>query len=197
MNVLYILAHPDDAEIWCGGTILRQKEKGYNVKILYLFSSKSRKKEALMLSRHGVEVEIIKPKEKVLRSKIKQFSPDIIVTHWFKDCHHQHKRCFDMLYGLLPELLVFDRLKFSLFVCDTYNSVGYDNSLFTPNRFQDITDLLTFKTNIINNHKSQPCDYFINMVSNQNKMWGQKNKCKYAEAFLKLPVQGVYYDNEL
>ena len=71
----------------------------------------------------------------------------------------------------------------------------YNNPLYIYN--SEIKQKKNNKTNIINNHKSQPCDYFINMVSNQNKMWGQKNKCKYAEAFLKLPVQGVYYDNEL
>ena len=56
MNIVYVLAHPDDAEIWCGGTILTQIEKGDNVKVVYLYSTKDRKREALLLSKHKVKV---------------------------------------------------------------------------------------------------------------------------------------------
>ena len=197
MNIVYVLAHPDDAEIWCGGTILTQIEKGDNVKVVYLYSTKDRKREALLLSKHKVKVEFIKPTGKELRKVIKDFNPNIIVTHWFKDCHHEHKDCFDKVYKILPELLVFDKLKFSFFVCDTYNSIGFDNSKFIPNTYIDISKFYNKKKDLIYNHTSQPCDYFIDMVEKQNKNWGKSNDCKLAESYLKLSVQGNFYEYKL
>lgn len=197
MNIVYVLAHPDDAEIWCGGTILKQIQKGDNVKIVYLYSTKERKSEALQIMKYKVKVEFIKPTEKELRKTIKDFNTNIIVTHWFKDCHHEHKDCFYKVYNILPELLVFDKLKFSFFVCDTYNSIGFDNSKFMPNTYVDISKFNKNKKEIIRNHTSQPCDYFIDMVEKQNKNWGIKNNCKLAESYLQLPVQGNFYEYKL
>lgn len=197
MNIMYILAHPDDAEIWCGGTILRQLERGDRVRVLYLYATNDRRQEALLLTKNGVEVEFARPKPNNVRRRIREFKPNVIVTHWFKDCHHEHKSCFENLYSILPELLVFDGVKFSLYVCDTYNSVGFDNSTFKPSKYVDVTKYITDKKNLIRRHVSQPADYFIGMVEKQNVAWGNEDNCKYAEAFLQLPLQGIIYEYEL
>ena len=94
-------------------------------------------------------------------------------------------------------MLVFDKLKFSFFVCDTYNSIGFDNSKFIPNTYIDISKFYNKKKDLIYNHTSQPCDYFIDMVEKQNKNWGKSNDCKLAESYLKLSVQGNFYEYKL
>lgn len=71
-------------------------------------------------------------------------------------------------------MLIFDKLKFSFFVCDTYNSIGFDNSKFIPNTYIDISPFNKNKKELIRNHTSQPCDYFIDMVEKQNKNWGME-----------------------
>jgi N-acetylglucosamine malate deacetylase 1 len=36
IDVLAIGAHPDDAEIWCGGLLLKMKDRGYRTGIVHL-----------------------------------------------------------------------------------------------------------------------------------------------------------------
>jgi MerR family transcriptional regulator, mercuric resistance operon regulatory protein len=36
LDILAVGAHPDDAEIWCGGLLLKMKDRGYRTGIVHL-----------------------------------------------------------------------------------------------------------------------------------------------------------------
>lgn len=197
-RLVFILAHPDDAEIWAGGTILNHIELGDKVKIIYLFANnEERKAEAISLCEMlAVKVEVLNSSDQV-RSSLKEYKPDIIITHWDKDSHPEHRATYNVLSEMIPKIIIEDGLRFNLYACDTYNSIGATfNELFTPNVYVDITDKWGKKIELIENHKSQPIAYWIQMIYMQNRLYGARTKCGYAEAFLQINTLGYMYNTE-
>lgn len=195
-TVAVIMAHPDDAEIWVGGTILNHAKKGDKVFVFYLFANtEERKREAKTLNRIlNVEVRIVETGEN-LRVFLKEINPNIIITHWEKDTHYEHRLTYKTVSDLIPFMILEDGLKFNLYSCDTYNSVGNENGeVFRPDVYIDISDTWLNKMKIIMNHKSQPTDYWLYIIQNQNRLYGARTKCSHAEAFLQIYTLGFFYN---
>lgn len=197
-TIAIILAHPDDAEIWVGGTILNHVAQGDKIHVLYLFSDNEvRKKEAKTLNKiPNISVSILESSE-MIRSLLKKIKPNIIITHWEMDTHYEHRFTYRVVADLVPLLILEDELKFNLYSCDTYNSIGCNNNdVFSPNVYIDISDNWLKKAKLIMNHKSQPTDYWISMVQTQNRLYGARTKCSHAEAFLQISTLGFVYNYE-
>ena len=41
MNVLAVVAHPDDVEMWCGGTLRKYAEQGHKVSIIIVTNGRT------------------------------------------------------------------------------------------------------------------------------------------------------------
>lgn len=195
-KIAVILAHPDDAEIWIGGTILNHVNSGDKITVFYLFAdSENRRKEAVLFS-NITNINVIFPKSKdILRHHLKKVNPNIIITHWERDSHIEHRMTYDIVSSLIPKLMLEDNIKFNLYLCDTYNSIGQNNEVFIPNTYIDISNTWVRKTKIIMNHKSQPTNYWIHMIHNQNKLYGLRNNVDVAEAFIQINTLGFVYNN--
>ena len=109
-RILCLGAHSDDIEIGCGGTVLRWLEEHPELEVSWvvLSSNRERKKEALKgaglflqgARKSKVLVESFRDgffpydgtaiKEYVEALK-KQFSPDIVLTHYRDDRHQDHR----------------------------------------------------------------------------------------------------------
>ena len=63
--------------------------------------------------------------------------------------------------------------------------------MFSPTDYIDITDVWEEKLELIRNYDSQPNDYWIKMVTNQNKMHGARCGVPYAEGFIQISILGV------
>lgn len=207
MKLMAVMAHPDDAEIWCGGTLILHAEKGDPVRICVLSytGESTRGKEAHEgAKRMGCEVEFlgledatIRDTDKVaeqLKTSIDSFRPDTIITHWFDDMHLDHEAAFRLLrrsllfYSLLntiENLRGFPRI----FCCDTYNSIGLRGT-FKPDRFVDVTNGWEKKIAAINAHKTQPLEIFLDMIDRQCLAHGKAAGTKRAEGFLYIPLFG-------
>ncbi len=181
-TVLAISAHPDDMEVFCGGTLLKCKERGDRVVTCYLCSG-SMGHEVIMpdelrairaeeaknsAALGGFEViwggfddlDIYDNKES--RDKvvdiIREVDPDFIITHAPSDymCDHTatSKLVFDAAFSATCPHYVTKVNKVARMVPIFYmeNSNGIN---FTPTEYVDITPYIETKIEMAKCHKSQ------------------------------------------
>jgi LmbE family N-acetylglucosaminyl deacetylase len=141
-KVLCLGAHADDIEIGCGGTILRWTAEQRNLEFCWVvFSSDNqRRKEALRSARLFLQGSC---KSEVLVENfrdgffpyvasgikeyfegLKQFSPDMVLTHYRHDRHQDHRLVSDLTWNTFRRELILE-----------YEIPKYDGDLGQPNLF--------------------------------------------------------------
>jgi len=207
MKLMAVMAHPDDGEIWCGGTLILHAERGDTVRICSLAYTpdSTRGKEAKAGAElMGCQVELLGLDDVGIRDTpfaveslgrmIDSFRPEIIITHWFDDMHPDHEGTLRVLRRALvscflakPEdyLQAFPRV----FCCDTYRSLGF-HGLFKPDRFVDVTTAWEKKIAALRAHQSQQLSLYQDMTERQCTAHGKTAGTKKAEGFLYLPLFG-------
>lgn len=211
MRLMAVMAHPDDAEIWCGGTLMLHAEKGDDVCICTLSyrEDSQRGMEAKEGARQmGCKVELLGMKDAAIRDteeavervaqSIESFQPDTIITHWYDDMHPDHEAAFCIVRrALLQNLLIkpIEDIKLfpRIFCCDSLSSIGL-HGRFKPDRYVDVSDVWDKKIAAINIHQSQPLWYYLEMIDKQCLAHGRDSGKKRAEGFLYLPIFG-FTDN--
>ena len=207
MKLMAVMAHPDDAEIWCGGTLILHAEKGDAVRICSLSytGESTRGQEAYEGAKWmGCEVEFLGLDDTAirdtdeaagqLRRSIDSFRPDTIITHWFDDMHPDHEAAFCVLRrafvsGLLGNSIEALKTTPRIFCCDTYNSIGFHGP-FEPDRFVDVTRVWQKKIAAINAHKSQLLPFYLGLTERQCLDHGKSAGTERAEGFLYLAMFG-------
>ncbi len=207
MRLMAVMAHPDDAEIWCGGTLTLHAEKGDTVRICSLSYTEdsNRGREAREgAKRMRCEVELLGLKDtfirdneeavKQLKKSMDSFQPDIIITHWFDDIHPDHEATFRVLRralvcGFLGKSI--DELKTTprIFCCDTYGSIGIHGT-FKPDQLVDVKNVWGKKKSAIQAHESQPLSFYLDMIERQCIAHGRATGTGFAEGFLYVPLFG-------
>jgi len=152
LRVLCLGAHCDDIEIGCGGTLLKLAEeyKKIRVKWVVFSSNKIRKKEAkksaaLFLDQlENKLIEILDFKDgffpaswsdiKNRFEEFKDFSPDIIFTHYRDDLHQDHRVINELTWNTFRDHLILE-----------YEIVKYDGDLGNPNFFVPLTEKHFYK----------------------------------------------------
>lgn len=178
-RMLFVVAHPDDAEICAGGTILKLSKKGYDIKVLVMtngslntiskiriLSSKKRKleqKNAAIYGNFSYEILAIPDGEltpslknrKKLINKIKLFQPHVIFTHRKNDYHPDHRYTSQLVEDSLV-LMCMEKY------CPKYNKLDYNPILlYFWDRFQ------------------KPIMFVPDIVVNIEKFYSQKIKLTY------------------
>ena len=97
MRLMAIMAHPDDAEIWAGGTICKHVERGDEAFVVYMAATEdsvrgeeAKRGAAIM----GAQVAFIGLMDGQVRDLpeagervsaiLNEFAPDIVITHWVR-----------------------------------------------------------------------------------------------------------------
>jgi LmbE family N-acetylglucosaminyl deacetylase len=147
-KILCLGAHADDIEIGCGGTILRWLEEHPNLEFCWVVfsSTRERKKEALK----GAGVFLQGARKKTVRVENfrdgffpysgadikeyfedlkKQFSPDIVLTHYRDDRHQDHRLVSDLTWNTFRQELILE-----------YEIPKYDGDLGQPNLFMPLSE---------------------------------------------------------
>lgn len=216
-KILFVVAHPDDAEICAGGTILKLCNKGYNVKVVMMtngnlgINNKSKyitkkirlKEEKLAAKYAGFSYKILNNSDGILKANIsnrkkiiniiKEFQPDIIVTHRKNDYHVDHR----VTSQIVEDSLV---LICSKNICKKHNYLSYNPIIlyfwdrFTkPYKFVcdivvDITAFYEKKLNLMYYHKSQftsmeACQNILDENNELQKKYCTNNDFNYVELF--------------
>ncbi|MHB2036615.1 MAG: PIG-L deacetylase family protein [Nitrososphaerales archaeon] len=155
MNILALGAHPDDVEIGCGGLLLKAARSGHNVHICTMTNGAvsgnpaQRTKElnlsAKFLGSKDVAVgdfqdsqlEVNKALIDFIESNIDRVDPDLILTHFQGDVHHDHRAV---------SIATQEAGRFNS------NIVAYEIPLsrsFEPELYYDISDVIDDKVELI------------------------------------------------
>ena len=208
MRLMAVMAHPDDAEIWCGGTLILHAAKGDEVGICILSYSEDseRGQEAKnSAAQMGCRLDLLGMEDAGIKDTVEEasrlwqciesFIPDTIITHWFDDMHPDHVATFNLLrrallLGYLNHYKDDPQIIPRLFCCDNIGSMGLHGP-FNPDRYVDVTAAWEKKIAAINAHQSQILDYYLSMIEKQCIAHGQASGKQRAEAFLYLPFFGA------
>jgi LmbE family N-acetylglucosaminyl deacetylase len=199
---LTVLAHPDDAEIWAGGTLARHVAEGDEALICSLAGDLGSLRageagegaavlgaQVTLLSQTDRQMRLNDDLVQALAELFTDYRPNVIVTHWEQDSHPDHvltntatRAAIVAASGLSKELDL-------LLACDTYLSSGRDG-MFTPDMYVDISDVWDTKLAAIRKHASQDPEYYIQTIERQCWLHGARAKVRYAEGFRRIPVYG-------
>jgi LmbE family N-acetylglucosaminyl deacetylase len=181
-KIIIIAVHPDDETLGCGGTILKHKKEGDEVHWLIItniskengFSDENIKKRneeinivanlykfdsVTNLGFPAIKLETI-PKHilvEAIGSVINKIKPSTIYLQHSGDAHSEHKAVFDASYACTKSFR-YPFLK-EVFAMETLSETDFAAPLvqnhFLPNYFNDITDFLDQKIEIMKTYTSE------------------------------------------
>ena len=183
MKVLAIVAHPDDAECYCAGTLLKCVSRGDEVTICHVCNGclghveippekliEIRKEEAQtagklagvkVLSANVNDLELFESDKKIrekLVGIIRSVNPDFIITHYPNDYMPDHiavsKLAFDASYAAsIPQYKQSENKPIKNI--PLYYMEPDSGLNFNPTIYVDITDVFDKKIQMLSCHKSQ------------------------------------------
>jgi LmbE family N-acetylglucosaminyl deacetylase len=205
MRLTAIMAHPDDAEIWAGGTICKHVERGDEALIVYMAATEEsvRGKEA----KHGAailgaQVAFVGLPDGQVRDLpeacdrvcaiLRHFSPDILITHWLDDFHADHATTAAIVQRVFPFVMNHIAKAPRLWACNTSLSTGIRGP-FVPDVYVDVTSQWPRKLAAIRAHHSQRPEWWIALTERQCGLHGHRYTPRempperfYAEGFKRI-----------
>jgi len=192
-RLLLFMAHPDDAEIWCGGTLAKHLTNGGQAKLVILTGNSVRAQEAIRITKvfPNLQIELLQEKEFDLEAKentinsletiIKEFAPQILISHSMHDQHPDHRKCYNILNQVLLTIKR-SSLPHRILCCNSYFERMSDQG-FRPDMYVDIGEQADLKYSLIDNHSSQDTKYWRKMAHSIDQLNGLRSGVEYAEAF--------------
>ena len=180
MHLTAVVAHPDDADIFCGGTLAKHADRGDSVTVVYMTRGEyggfdtteaevadTRETEAEAAAEQlGAETDFLgfedgritySMKNRLrLVEAIRKHQPDVILTHFGDDMHPDHrttsKLVTDAYYMSSLPLLETDNGPWEP---DNIYYFGKPTSSFEPEVYIDITEQQSTKEAAVLEHESQ------------------------------------------
>ena len=196
-----ILAHPDDAEIWAGGTIAQHTRAGDSAVICSLVgeADSTRGWEAAEgATVLGAELTLLNLRDRHIRATpelvdsiarlIADVRPSVLITHWELDSHADHVQTNE---AVRQAIAVAGNTKDyeAVLACDTYLSTGRFG-LFQPDLYVDVSQTWDQKLEAIRKHASQDPEQYVQTLERQCWLHGARAKVGFAEVFQFLPLYG-------
>jgi LmbE family N-acetylglucosaminyl deacetylase len=187
------MAHPDDAELWAGGTLALHAQTG-QVTIAIPPTDPARLAEAVTgADILGAHLHILEdpPTPKSLSALMARLHPDVVITHPTTDVHPHHRDVAATVLAALPDTVITTGFPRRLYTCDTYNSLTLTGPLPAATII-DITQTYPTKMHALAAHNgTQPiADHFGPMAENLARLWGARIGTHYAEPFIPIPILG-------
>ncbi|MGN2642366.1 PIG-L deacetylase family protein [Nocardia takedensis] len=193
-SILTIMAHPDDAELWAGGTLALHIAAGATVTIAVPQADEQRMHEAALgAQRLGAHLHPLPAhtRDEDLRELLTASRPEVLITHRVDDVHPDHRHITTTVLQALPAAVIATGRPRRLYSCDTYNSLTL-NGPVPADTIIDITTTFPTKIHALQAHSgTQPItDHFGPMAENLARLWGARIGTTYGEAFTALPILG-------
>lgn len=199
-RVLAIYAHPDDAEIWAGGTLLAHRAAGDEIAMCVLTHGDTpRAAEArLGADRLGATLYQFDFPDRALAAHpealtavdgvLREVRPALILTHWGGDSHPDHLATWRTVHHSVLNAKIEDTLQ-GVYWSDTYNSLGI-TGIFEPDVVIDVSDQWDTKLAAIQAHQSQHPERYVAMTTRQCELHGERSGVRYAEGFQRVYLFG-------
>jgi LmbE family N-acetylglucosaminyl deacetylase len=203
LTVLSALAHPDDTEVQCAGTLIRYIKEGHKVymatactgnvgtkihtgpEIEAIRAVEAQKAadvigaELIMMGFRDGEVWLDNPTWKKFVDLIRRTNPDVIITHEPQDYVHDHSNVGELVYRAAIWASVANIPGTEYPPIDHIPTVFYEETAGThrvaaPDYYVDITDEFDQKLEAFRQHESQHGDFL-------EKQFGFSNWFEYVE----------------
>lgn len=192
-SVLTVMAHPDDAELWAGGTLARCAAAGAIVTVAvphHPDPPRDTEAAAGAAILGATLYQYDQPTAAALHELLLATLPEVVITHPLRDVHSEHRRLAETLTQVLPEIVIATGHPRRLYAADTYNSLTLDGPV-PAHTMIDITNTYQTKQRALAAHASQPItDHFGPMADNLARLWGARIGTRYGENFVPVPVLG-------
>jgi N-acetylglucosamine malate deacetylase 1 len=189
-SILAVMAHPDDAELWAGGTLaLHARHDQATIAVEGLDAARSAE-AGEGARRLGAEPRIadrITPD--VCAKLLRELRPEVVVTHRIDDVHPDHRRVAEAVLTALPEMVIATGRPLRVFTCDSYESLTLGGHV-GGHTIVDVTSTYEAKMHALRAHASQPLDHFGAMAERLGRSWGARIGVDFAEAFDPVPLLG-------
>lgn len=184
MNILSVVAHPDDTEILCAGTLIRYAQEGHRIFIAAFTNgsvgdlkiepqemSAIRKKEA-QAAADLIGAKLIWPaivdehvfpdqhQRTIMVDILREADPDVIFTHSPNDYHPDHRYVSQLVFDAysqkgLPFIAHQSQPPCRLDQAQIYYMDNVCGIGFMPSEYVDTTDTFELKKQMLQCHKSQ------------------------------------------
>ncbi|MFY1614692.1 PIG-L deacetylase family protein [Micromonospora sp. WMMD736] len=191
--LLTLMAHPDDAELWAGGTIARQVRHGGTAVIAVPHHDAVRDAEATVGARLlGADLYLMDQLSvSTVANVLREVRPDVLITHPTNDIHPEHRRCAEAVLSALPDVVITTGHPTRVYHCDGYNNLDQHGRPIDLPIIVDVGDQWPTKLDALRSHTSQPIlDHFGPMAEALGKLHGRRINAAYAEAFRAVPILG-------
>ena len=167
MEILAIGAHPDDVELGCGGFLLRAARSGHSV---YVYTatrgaaggdpgqrSAEAQRSAQFIGAKALWLDDL-PDSKLeenldlisrIESRIDLVGPDIILTHYSNDVHHDHRT-------VARATMEAGRFESNILAYETPLTRGFD-----PKVYFDVSDVIDDKVQLVEMFASQSQKFYL------------------------------------
>jgi LmbE family N-acetylglucosaminyl deacetylase len=192
-SVLTVMAHPDDAELWAGGTLARCAASGAAVTIAVPHHPEPQRDSEAAAGAATLGAKLYQydqPTATALRELLLAIRPEVVITHSLRDVHPEHRSLADTLMTALPEVVIATGHPRRLYTADSYNSLTTEGPI-PAHTIIDITDTYETKRKALAAHASQPIgDHFGPMAETLARLWGARIGTRYGENFVPQPILG-------
>ena len=192
-SVLAVMAHPDDGELWAGGTLaLHARDAPVTLAVT--------EHEAARMAEAAAGAAILGARLAVLPAPVSATAiadlitdvrPDVLITHPLADVHPGHRATAEAVLAALPEVVIATGRPLRVYAADTYNSLTLSGPVSAP-VIVNITSTYEQKRKALAAHAgTQPIeDHFGPMADTLSRLWGARIGVPRAEAFTPIPVLG-------
>lgn len=192
-SVLTVMAHPDDAELWAGGTLATHAQAGATVTIAVPRADGIRHQEAAT-GAHALGGQLRLLDEltiSTVRDLLTELRPEVVVTHNPDDIHPDHQKTAQTVLAALPEVVIATGHPRRVYTCDGYHNLHRGGRPLHLPVIVDITSTWETKMRALAAHASQPItSHFAPMAETLGRLHGGRIGVRYAEAFSPTPVLG-------
>ncbi|MEA2998629.1 MAG: glucosyl-3-phosphoglycerate synthase [Sphingomonadales bacterium] len=197
-HMLLVMAHPDDAEIWVGGSLVKHLLDGGTADLVILSGTEERRAEADVLAGlyRGLTVhhsgseggqQIDNSEARALIERVASARrPFAVITHAPGDPHPDHISTNTATHSALMRLAHADAPA-RLLYCNGYFGGNLHLDGFKPDTFVDISDVAETKYAAIRNHVSQDPELWVEMAGAMDILNGMRCGARRAEAYRRSP----------
>jgi LmbE family N-acetylglucosaminyl deacetylase len=200
-TILAVYAHPDDAEIWAGGTLLAHQAHGDRIAVCVLTHGDGPRAAEARAGAAALGADMIQfalPDRAVRESEeavslvadvLRRLRPTIVLTHWALDSHPDHEATWRITRGAILHSEA-ERTLRALYWSDTYNGAGLYGT-FEPDCLVDVTPYWEAKIAALGAHVSQNPPHYVEMIGRQCGLHGVRSGVPLAEGFRRAPFLGT------
>ncbi|WP_218149312.1 PIG-L deacetylase family protein [Streptomyces colonosanans] len=185
------MAHPDDLELWAGGTLALHAQHASVVGAVQSHDPTRNAEAQASAKILGIDIALHSRLDAAtVGTLIRRHRPDVLITHPTDDVHPDHRATAQAVLAGLPAAHIATGAPRKLYTCDTYNSLTL-NGPVTASVIIDISATYERKMRALAEHHSQPIsEHFGPMAENLSALWGARIGTARAEAFRPLPILG-------